>query len=181
MYSANPIKYVALTEQELAQSKLGIGSSLRNTIIGHLAFASAIGGMSRVFTNIKYGRILDHDMSYEEYLAIKNTPFDKTSDPASFYYVLLAVFALTIIALIVNIVLTILPRHRDGQCGVKIIELAQVVDITTTPLSYVVHTNSILFPSINTDSNDQHVPQIGQQIILGYYKFTHRFIGYYFQ
>jgi hypothetical protein len=179
--SANPIKYVPLTVQEFEESTAGIGVSVRNTVIGHLVFVSAISGMARLFTNIKYGRILDREMTYEEYLSIKDTPFDKTSDPASFYIVILILFAITLVALIVNIVLTIVPKHKDGKCGEKIIELARVLDVTTTPVSYVVHTNSILFPSINTELHDARVPQIGQQIILGYYKYTHRFIGYYWE
>jgi hypothetical protein len=179
--SANPIKFVPLTEQEFEASRIGIGASIRNTIIGHLLFISAISGMARLFTNIKYGRILDRDMTYAEYLSIKDTPFDKTSDPASFYFVILILFAITFVALAFNLALTILPRYKDGKAGEKIIELAQVVDVTTTPVSYVVHTNSPLFPSINTETSDSRVPQIGQQIILGYYKYTHRFIGYYWE
>jgi hypothetical protein len=178
----NQLKLVPLSQVEQQRIKRYCLRGLRASFIGHLVFVSCILGALRLLTHVREGRYFVGNRGlYDAYDQLRGTEADDSLSARMYYTFILGFIAVVFIGFLVNFALTQLSRFRDWQSGSKIIELAEIVDITTTPVGYVLHTSSTQHCSFEMAEGDRQVPSIGQAIILAYYRHSNLFIGYYWE
>jgi hypothetical protein len=176
------LKLVPFSHGEAQRIKRYCLRGLRASVLGYLVFASAILGAMRLMTHVRDGRyFVGNRALYDAYDTMRGTELDDSLSAKTYYTFILSFIAVVGIGFTINFVLTQLTRFKDWRSGVKVVELAEVTDVTTTPIVFILHTSSAKHLSFEMADGDQQLPTIGQAIIIVYYRYSNLFIGYYWE
>lgn len=124
------------------------------------------------------------DTNWQGHIYKKGTLFLDTTNPSSIpfhYTIVFGIIGMFVLGFVFIYLRTTIAKQRDYFGNKKVIELATITDIITTPANYILVTDSVVQTSVELAENETQIPRIGNPIILVYHPHTSIFIGYYWE
>jgi hypothetical protein len=185
----NKIKYQAYSATEKAFIKRIFLNELFPFLFFFFLIISAIFYYFNAKTEIVEGQAYYYtsivpDTNWKGQVYKKDNLFLDTANPSSIafhYTIVFGIIGMFTFGFIFIYLRTTLAKQRDYFGNTKVVELATITDIITTPANYIIVTNSLAQTSVELAENETQMPKIGNAIILVYHPNTCIFIGYYWE